>query len=105
MVVYAPGGMTPTQKEAFTTFYQQQATHLPPDVAAMGQPIPNAAGDVLLVQVIPKTGPDEAATTTLIDRIRTTVAGGKREYGLDTYVTGQTALNVDISAKLSSALP
>ena len=33
------------------------------------------------------------------------MAQGQKEYGLDTYVTGQTALNVDISAKLSSALP
>ena len=33
------------------------------------------------------------------------MAQGKKKYGLDTYVTGQTALNVDISAKLSSALP
>jgi putative drug exporter of the RND superfamily len=105
VVVYAPGGMTPTQKKAFTTFYQQQATHLPSDVAVIGTPIPNEADDVLLVQVIPKTGPNDPATTTLIDRIRTAVAEGRQEYGLDTFVTGQTALNVDISAKLSSALP
>jgi RND superfamily putative drug exporter len=33
------------------------------------------------------------------------VAQGQRTYGLDTYITGQTALNIDTSAKLSSALP
>jgi hypothetical protein len=104
-VVYAPGGMTPAQKEAFTTFYKEQTTHLAADIAAVGKPIPNPAGDVYLIQVIPKTGPDDPATTALIGRIRTVVAEGQREYGLDTYITGQTALNIDTSAKLSSALP
>jgi uncharacterized membrane protein YdfJ with MMPL/SSD domain len=105
VVVYAPGGITPRQKAAFTNFYDQQVAHLPPDVAAIGKPIPNPASDVYLVEVIPKTGPNDPATTTLINRIRAAVAQGKKEYGLATYVTGQTALNVDISAKLSSALP
>ncbi len=105
IVVYAPGGMTPTQKQAFITFYEAQTKHLPPDVAAIGVPIPNQAKDVYLVEVIPKTGPNAVATTNLIHGIRMVVAEGKAKYGLDTYVTGQTALNVDISAKLSSALP
>jgi RND superfamily putative drug exporter len=57
------------------------------------------------VTVTPKTGPNDPATAHLINRIRAVVVRGQKEYGLDTYVTGQTALNVDISAKLSSALP
>jgi uncharacterized membrane protein YdfJ with MMPL/SSD domain len=105
VVVYVPGGMTPTQKEAFTAFYEKQTKHLPPDVAAIGPPIPNQAKDVYLVEVIPKTGPNAVATTNLIQGVRKVVAQGKAKYGLNTYVTGQTALNVDISAKLSSALP
>jgi RND superfamily putative drug exporter len=105
IVVYAPGGMTPTQTQAFTTFYEAQKQHLPRDVAAIGAPIPNQAKDVYLIEVIPKTGPNATATTNLIHGIRTVVAEGKAKYGLDTFVTGQTALNVDISAKLSSALP
>jgi putative drug exporter of the RND superfamily len=105
VVVYVPGGMSPTQKQAFTSFYEQQTKHLPTDVAAIGPPIPNPAKDVYLVQVIPKTGPNAVATTNLIQGIRRVVAEGKAKYGLNTYVTGQTALNVDISAKLSSALP
>ncbi len=105
VVVYAPGGITPGQKDAFIKFYSQQKAHLPSDVASIGPPIPNAAGDVVLVTVTPKTGPNDPATIRLIHDIRTVVAKGKTQYGLDTYVTGQTALNVDISAKLSSALP
>ncbi len=105
VVVYSPGGITPAQKDAFTKFYSEQKAHLPPDVESIGSPIPNPAGNVLLVEVTPKTGPNDPATTRLIDNIRAVVAVGKQKYGLDTYVTGQTALNVDISAKLSSALP
>ncbi len=105
VVVYAPGGMNATQKQAFTSFYDQQTAHLPADVAAISQPMPNPAGDVFLIEVIPKTGPDDPATTMLVNRIRTVTAVGQRTYGLDTYVTGQTALNIDTSAKLSAALP
>jgi putative drug exporter of the RND superfamily len=105
VVVYAPGGMSATQKQAFTSFYDQQTARLPADVAAISKPDPNPAGDVFLIQVIPKTGPDDPATTALINRIRAVTAQGQRTYGLDTYVTGQTALNIDTSAKLSSALP
>jgi putative drug exporter of the RND superfamily len=79
--------------------------HLPADVAEISPPSPNPAGDILLVTVVPRTGPNDPATTNLIDRIRQVVAQGQRQYGLDTYVTGQTALNIDTSAKLSSALP
>ena len=53
----------------------------------------------------PEDRPNAAATTHLIHGIRTGRGRGQKEYGLDTYVTGQTALNIDISAKLSSALP
>jgi putative drug exporter of the RND superfamily len=105
IVVYAPGGMSPSQKEAFTSFYEAETKHLPANVTAISKPLPNPAKDVFLIQVIPKTGPNAVATTTLIRGIRKVVAEGKAKYGLDTYVTGQTALNVDISAKLSSALP
>jgi putative drug exporter of the RND superfamily len=105
VVVYGPGGITPAQKQAFTTFYDQQRAHLPADVAEISAPTPNPAGSILLVTVVPKTGPNDPATTTLIDKIRKAVADGKAKYGLSTYVTGQTALNIDTSAKLSSALP
>src|ERR1700761_2329288 len=105
VVVYAPGGMNATQKHAFTSFYDQETTNLPADVAAISKPDPNQAGDVYLIQVIPKTGPNDPATTTLIDKIRTVTQQGERTYGLQTSVTGQTALNIDTSAKLSAALP
>ncbi len=105
VVVYAPGGMNATQKAAFTSFYNEHTTHLAPDVAAVSKPLVNPAKDVFLIEVIPKTGPDAPQTTALINRIRTVTAEGQKTYGLQTSVTGQTALNVDTSTKLSSALP
>jgi RND superfamily putative drug exporter len=105
VVVYAPGGMTPAQKQAFTSFYDQQAARPAAGIAVISEPDPNPAGDVYLIQVIPKTGPSDPATTTLINQIRTVTKVGEQKYGLQTYVTGQTALNIDTSAKLSAALP
>ncbi len=105
LVVYSPGGITAAQKQAFTTFYDQQRNKLPPDVLAISNPTPNPSGTILLVTVTPKTGPNDPATTHLIHQIRAAVAGGKTQYGLQTYVTGQTALNIDTSSTLSSALP
>jgi putative drug exporter of the RND superfamily len=105
VVVYGPGGITPTQKQAFETFYDEKREHLPTDIAYISTPTENPAGDVILVTVVPKTGPNDPATTKLIDRVRTVVDQGEKQYGLQTYVTGQTAVNIDASAKLSSALP
>jgi RND superfamily putative drug exporter len=103
--VYAPGGATPTQVKGFTTYYTQTKQHLPRGIASIGNPIVNSAKDVALVTITPTTGPNDPATTQLINRIRQVATVGQEKYGLQTFVTGQTALNVDISAKLSSALP
>jgi RND superfamily putative drug exporter len=105
VVVYAPGGATPEQVKAFTSYYTQEKEHPPPSIASIGSPIINQAKDVALITIIPTTGPNDPATAKLIGAIRQVATVGQQKYGLETYVTGQTALNVDISAKLSSALP
>ncbi len=105
VVVYAPGGATPAQVKGFTDYYTQTKEHLPPGIASIGNPIVNPAKDVALITITPTTGPNDPATSQLINRIREVATVGQEKYGLETFVTGQTALNVDISAKLSSALP
>jgi RND superfamily putative drug exporter len=105
VVVYAPGGATPAQVKGFTDYYTQTKAHLPPSIASIGNPIINSAKDVALITITPTTGPNDPATTRLINQIRQVAMVGQQKYGLETFVTGQTALNVDISAKLSSALP
>ena len=59
---------------------------------------------MLLYQVIPTEGPSAVSTENLVHNVRslkTNTAQGEVSYG----VTGQTAMNIDISANLAEALP
>lgn len=58
-----------------------------------------------VIQVVPRTGPNNSATTSLVKRIReqrARIAGGT---GTQLLIGGPTASNIDVSAKLSSSLP
>ena len=103
--MYAPGGFTPTQTKALDDYYENVKAHPLPNVASIGQPLANPSHNLVIVSVVPKTGPNNPATGQLINTINKVAAEGQRQYGLHTYVTGQTALNIDISSKLSSVLP
>ncbi len=105
VVVYAPGGPTKEQVRAFTAYYEQVSAHHPPGVASIGSPILNPSHDLAIVPVVPTTGPNDPRTAELIAHIRQIAIEGETRYGLETYVTGQTALNIDVSNKLSAALP
>jgi len=52
--------------------------------------------------VIPTTGPTDAATETLVHDIRDKIHGTD---GASVLLTGQTAVGIDVSEKLSAALP
>ncbi|MGW0435802.1 MMPL family transporter [Micromonospora sp. NPDC003197] len=56
----------------------------------------------VLLAVIPKTGPTDEATETLVHEIRGKVA---KIDGADIALTGQTAVGIDVSEKLSDAMP
>ncbi|MED7950191.1 MMPL family transporter [Streptomyces sp. BE303] len=58
-----------------------------------------------LLTVIPKTGPDHADTRDLVTEIRDQRDGLKAATGARIDVTGTTAANIDVSAKLTDALP
>ncbi len=74
-----------------------------PDVAAV---VPGAAtGALHIIQVIPTSGPNDPRTADLVHSIRdqrTTIEGST---GARILVGGTTASNIDVSAKLSGALP
>jgi putative drug exporter of the RND superfamily len=74
-----------------------------PDVAKVS-PIVTDSG-VSLVKVIPDSGPNDPATTTLVHTIRDDRAAIEGTTGAHILVGGTTASNIDVSAKLSSALP
>jgi uncharacterized membrane protein YdfJ with MMPL/SSD domain len=104
VVSYAPRGITAGKTEEAAGFYAQAFASFP-DIADISPPEVNPANNLALIEVIPKTGPNDPRTSNLITLIRNATAGSQQRFGLQTYVTGQTALNVDVSAKLSSALP
>jgi RND superfamily putative drug exporter len=73
-----------------------------PDVAAAVGPIPSAGGSAALLTVLPRSGPSSPATEQLVTDLRGLLGttGGARAY-----VTGSTAVSVDVATTLSDALP
>jgi len=94
VVVDAPGGTAQAAGERAT----QQIRRLG-DVNAVTKPTVNEAGDTAILTVIPASGPSDTATENLVRAIRD---GGVT--GATIAVTGLTAINIDISAKLGAAL-
>ncbi|MGW2375700.1 MMPL family transporter [Kitasatospora sp. NPDC001683] len=75
-----------------------------PGVATVTPPMFNKAGDTALLNAIPATGPAEAATKDLVHTIRGQAAGLKKSTGATVLVSGTTAMNIDVSQKLTDAL-
>jgi RND superfamily putative drug exporter len=74
-----------------------------PDVA---QVTPLAAQNgVSLIRLIPKSGPNDPATANLVHTLRANRAAIESQTGAHILVGGTTASNIDVSSKLSSALP
>jgi len=74
------------------------------DVAVASTPVANDEGDVAILSVIPKSAPDSEQTKDLVGRIRAAAEQVRLQSGVTAYVTGPTAFNIDVSAKLSGAL-
>ena len=62
-------------------------------------------GTSAVFRVIPTTGPNDPATADLVNRIRDDRTAIAANTGIDVLVGGTTASNIDVSSKLSSALP
>jgi putative drug exporter of the RND superfamily len=74
-------------------------------VAAVTPPQPNEASDAAIVQVIPTTSPQDAATTDLVRRLRDETIPGATPDGAVVYVGGATATFIDLSERVTNALP
>ncbi|MER5333262.1 MMPL family transporter [Micromonospora sp. NPDC002717] len=72
------------------------------NVLAVAPPQLSPDGRTALLGVVPKTGPTDEATETLVNDVRATV-GEFRD--VDVLLTGATAIGIDVSEKLSDALP
>lgn len=74
------------------------------NVATVNPPQFNKAGDTAILNVIPETGPSDEATTDLVHAIRDDGDALATDTGAEISVTGQTAMDIDISDKLSDAM-
>ncbi|HXR43233.1 MAG TPA: MMPL family transporter [Pseudolysinimonas sp.] len=75
-----------------------------PGVKSVSAGTPNATLDTAIIQVIPTTGPSDAKTTDLVTRIRALEPSIQKQYDTPIAVTGSTAVAIDVSDRLDSAL-
>ncbi len=100
VVLSGPAGQTTTAATALSSQVKQFS-----DVLAVQPPVPNQAGDTVLLPVVPKSGPSSEQTKDLVAQIRSLAPSLRSEHQSQLYVTGSTALQIDVSNRLSSALP
>ena len=85
-----------------------QAVAGDPGVAFVSPPQLNDPGrpTAVLWNLVPTTGPQDEATTDLVDRLRSQVLpSAQQQAGVDVKLTGTVAVNVDFSDYLASRLP
>ncbi|MFI1988518.1 MMPL family transporter [Actinoplanes sp. NPDC020271] len=95
ILVDGPGAVT------YAATVQKQIATLP-DVALATPPQPDQKQTAALITVIPGSGAEDQKTVDLVHNIRDQVADSD---GAKVYVTGQTAISIDVSQKLNAALP
>ena len=75
-----------------------------PGVKMVAAATPNANVDTGMVQIIPTTGPDDPATAALVEQLRERQAEWQQRYDVNTEITGFTAIQIDVTNRLSAAL-
>lgn len=65
----------------------------------------NATGDIAIISLIPKTGPTDTKTRDLVQYLRDPASSLASANDVTLGVTGFTAINIDMSSKLSDAFP
>ncbi|MFF0633599.1 MMPL family transporter [Nocardia sp. NPDC004151] len=73
-------------------------------VVAVSPAMFNQAGDTAMITVVPATGPSTTATKDLVHTLRGEAGGLRAATGATMLVTGATAMNIDVSQKMSDAL-
>jgi putative drug exporter of the RND superfamily len=105
VVVDLPDGMSSqdaTQLGQEVTSALGEAT----DVASVSPAQPSSDGSLLTMSVVPKTGPQDAATLTLLDSVRsTTLPDALEGSGARGLVTGPIASQLDFRNKIADRLP
>ena len=98
---------TPTDGSGKTALTRvQQAVSQDPDVAFVSPPQPSPGGDAAVLNVIPKSSPQDQRTTDLVKRLRDDVLpGATRGSPVNVFVGGATATLQDLADKIASRLP
>ena len=65
----------------------------------------NSAGDIAIISLIPHSGPTDLATKELVQTLRAPALDMAQTLDVTLGVTGFTAINIDMSSKLSEAFP
>jgi putative drug exporter of the RND superfamily len=73
-------------------------------VVSVSPPMFNDAADTALFEAVPSTGPTDAATKDLVNALRGQRTALTEGTGATFKVTGTTAINIDLSAKIQGAL-
>jgi putative drug exporter of the RND superfamily len=76
-----------------------------PNVVAVSEPATNESGEVAVITLTPRSGPADDETKDLVEEIRRRADEIPEQAGVSIYVTGTTALNIDVSDRLTGALP
>jgi putative drug exporter of the RND superfamily len=98
---------TPTDGSGQSTLNRvQQAVAQDPDVAFVSPAQPSPNGDAAVLNVIPKSSPQDERTSELVDRLRADVLpAATRGSQVDVYVGGATATLQDLADKIAGRLP
>jgi putative drug exporter of the RND superfamily len=84
----------------------ERAVARTPDVAAVAPAQLNSSGDAATIAVIPKSSPQDARTSALVERLRDDVLpAATAGTGVQVYVGGATAIFEDLADKIASRLP
>jgi RND superfamily putative drug exporter len=75
-----------------------------PGVVKVSPAVFNAAGDTAMFSATPSTGPSDEKTKDLVHTIRDEAKDLKGSTGAGMLVTGSTAVNIDVSQKVTDAL-
>lgn len=75
-----------------------------PGVEYVSPGFPDEGLDTAIIQVTPTTAPDAVETKQLVEDIRELAPAIEDEYGTPVFVTGSTAVGIDISNRLTNAL-
>ncbi|OUM40163.1 MMPL family transporter [Arthrobacter sedimenti] len=102
------GSLPETADEAELAALQLDVNDLLREVPGVAASVPATVsedGRTAIFQVIPEEGPASEPTENLVRDLRNSTDEFEEQTGVPIAVTGQTAANIDVSAKLMEALP